>query len=176
MAILDKISETFGKYAATVIGIALLTVTVILTINVVGRYCFGQSLTFGEELATYVIIWVTFVGSGVCVQRGIHVSVDAFINFLPPTAKKGMDLFGLVVGLAFSAILCYAGLILCSQVVASGQISPAMRMPMVIAYAALPVGTLYMILEYIRKILEMFIGGGDTDDEDDVEKLIEKGM
>lgn len=175
MAVLDKISDIFGKYVATVIGLALLLVTLILTINVVGRYGFGQSLTFGEEMATYTIIWITFVGSGICVKRGIHVSVDAFINFLPPIGKKIFIVFANVVGLAFSLGLFVTGIILCSQVAASGQLSPAMRIPVVLAYLAIPVGTFYMSVEYLRILIDMAINGIKLDD-DDVDEIIEKSL
>ncbi len=175
MAVLDKISEFFGKYVAAVIGIALLTVTLILTINVVGRYGFGISLTFGEELATYTIIWITFVGSGICVKRGIHVSVDAFVNFMPPTMKKGFLAFGQIVGLLFSLVLFYISIKICGQVAAAGQISPAMRLPMVIAYGCLPVGTFYMAIEYIRKLIDMAINGIDIG-EDDVDAILDKSI
>jgi len=175
MPILDKISDIFGKYVAMVIGIALLLVTLILTINVIGRYGFGQSLTFGEEMATYTIIWITFVGSGICVKRGIHVSVDAFINFLPVKGKKIFIVFANLVGLAFSIGLFITGIILCGQVAASGQLSPAMRIPVVIAYLAIPVGTFYMALEYLRILIDMALHGIKVDD-DDVDEIIEKSI
>lgn len=175
MLILDKISDFFGKYVAGVIGISLLIVTLILTLNVIGRYGFGVSLTFGEEMATYVIIWITFVGSGICVKRGIHVSVDAFVNFMPRTMKKVFLAFGQIMGLVFSLVLFYIGIKICGQVAAAGQISPAMRIPMVIAYAAIPVGTFYMAIEYIRKLVDMAINGIDTGD-DDVDSILDKSI
>jgi TRAP-type C4-dicarboxylate transport system permease small subunit len=175
MQILDKISDFFGKYVAAVIGIALLIVTLILTVNVIGRYGFGVSLTFGEELATYTIIWITFVGSGICVKRGIHVSVDAFVNFMPRTMKKAFLVFGQVVGLVFSLFLIYIGIIICGQVAGAGQMSPAMRMPMAVAYAAIPVGAFYMTIEYIRKLIDMAINGVDTGD-DDVDTILDKSI
>lgn len=175
MAVLDKISELFGKYVANIVGVALLIVTLILTINVVGRYGFGVSLTFGEELATYTIIWITFVGSGLCVQRGIHVSVDAFVNYLPSTTRKVFIMGAQAVGLIFSVILFVIGIKICAQVAAMGQLSPAMRVPMIVAYLAIPVGTFYMSLEYIRKILDMVINGIKLDD-DDVDTIIDKSI
>lgn len=175
MAVFDKISDFFSKYVAAVIGIALLIITLILTVNVVGRYGFGVSLTFGEELATYTIIWITFVGSGICVKKGIHVSVDAFINFMPVSLKKIFIIFGQLMGLAFSAMLVYIGVKICVIVSASGQLSAAMRIPMFIAYAAIPVGAFYMLVEYMRTVLDMAINGIPADD-DDLDTIIEKSM
>lgn len=175
MHVFDKISDIFGKYVANAIGVALLVVTLILTFNVVGRYGFGKSLTFGEELATYTIIWVTFVGSGICVQRGIHVSVDAFVNFVPPAYRKPFIVFAQVIGFAFSLCLFTIGVKLCSQVGATGQLSPAMRIPVVLAYLSIPVGTFYMAIEYLRKLLDMAVNGVPVDD-DDVDTILDKSI
>jgi|LSQX01.2.fsa_nt_gb C4-dicarboxylate transporter DctQ subunit len=175
MAVFDKISNLFSKYLGAVIGVILLCITIILTINVIGRYCFGVSLHFGEELANYSIIWITFVGSGICVKKGIHVSVDAFINFMHGNLKKVFIIFGQLVGVAFSAMLIYVGVKIVMIVSASGQISPAMRLPMSFAYAAIPAGAFYMLVEYIKKILDMAING-IPEEEDDLDTIIEKSM
>ena len=57
----------------------------------------------------------------------------------------------------------------------SGQISPAMRLPMSFAYAAIPAGAVYMLVEYIKKILDMAING-IPEEEDDLDTIIEKSM
>lgn len=175
MAVFDKISDLISKYIGAVLGLVLLIITLILTINVIGRYGFGVSLHYGEELANYSIIWLTFVGSGICVKRGMHVSVDAFVNVMPGNLRKSFVILGQLVGLAFSAILFYVGIKLVIIISASGQISPAMRLPMSIAYAAIPTGALYMIIEYIRTVIDMVING-IPDEDDDIETMIEKGM
>jgi C4-dicarboxylate transporter DctQ subunit len=175
MAVLEKVSKFLGKYVANLIGLALLIITLILTINVIGRYCFKVSLSFGEELATYTIIWIAFVGSGICVQRGIHVSVDAFINFMPVNFKKVFLFLGQAVGLVFSLVLLYIGILICGKVAASGQLSPALRLPVVFAYLAIPVGAFYMVIEYLRKIMNMIINGIPVEEED-VDTILDKSI
>lgn len=150
---LKRINEAIDRGIQPVIGLALLGITLILCVNVITRYGFGYSLKWGEELATYTIIWLTFLGSAVCVRRGLHVSVDAFAQMMGPGAKRILGLVASVFGMLFSLAIAYLGWKLTATVVASGQVSPAMMVPMYIPYAALPVGGILMFLQYLEETI-----------------------
>jgi TRAP-type C4-dicarboxylate transport system permease small subunit len=51
------------------------------------RYVLNNSLGWTEEIARYLLILVTFVGSVTAMRKGSHIAVEALLTFLPPTAK-----------------------------------------------------------------------------------------
>lgn len=169
---LRKLSGVLDTMVSYIIGLALLVTTLIMCFNVFTRYLLGFSLVFAEELTTYTIIWATFLGSGLCVQRGIHVSVDAFVQLLPARLRRAHAIMANLVGLAFSGILLKLGLELSSRVAASGQLSPAMMVPVVIAYIAIPLGAFYMCFSYIEKIIGIAFTPHPTDQVEDIDKMI----
>lgn len=152
---LGKINRALEKLVGVLIGLMLLWITLLLCFNVITRYGFGYSLSWAEEMTTYNIIWITFLGSGLCVRKGLHVCVDAFVQFLPPKGRFIMRILANLIGFAFAVLLAVIGWVLTQKVGASGQLSPAMMLPMKFAYVALPMGAVFMVLEYAETILEL---------------------
>ncbi|MBQ9566026.1 MAG: TRAP transporter small permease [Synergistaceae bacterium] len=130
---------------------ALLLTTLILFINVALRYGFSASTSWAEELIRYLMIWITFIGGGVCVRRGAHIRMDFLLSALP--ARWRTRLTRLVYGLsaAFCAALAWYGVRLVGFTLAHEQISPALELPMWIPYSAMPVGLTLMALHFLQK-------------------------
>ncbi|WP_313885520.1 TRAP transporter small permease subunit, partial [Desulfallas sp. Bu1-1] len=53
-------------------------------------------------------------------------------------------------GVVCSVIFAYLGLLATVHVHSTAQVSPAMMIPMSIPYAALPLGSIFMALEYLE--------------------------
>jgi len=143
---LDRIEEFF-------ISMALLFVTLLLFINVITRYSFGYSIKWAEELTRYLLIWVTFVGSSVCVRKQKHVGIDVLLTKCPTGKRWIISLIIAVIGLLFSFILTVYGWKITHSVILSKQLSPAMMLPMYLIYISIPIGGLLMSIRYFQVIL-----------------------
>jgi TRAP-type C4-dicarboxylate transport system permease small subunit len=51
------------------------------------RYVLNNSLGWTEEIARYLLILVTFVGSVTAMRKGSHIAVEALLVYLPREAK-----------------------------------------------------------------------------------------
>lgn len=54
------------------------------------RYVMNDSLGWTEEIARYLLILVTFVGSIMAMRKGTHIAVEAMLVYLPGEAKHWM--------------------------------------------------------------------------------------
>lgn len=66
---------------------------IIVVLAVVGRYVFGQSLTWTEEVPRYLLIWISFLGAAACVARREHVGFDVLFTKLPLDVQRWLGAF-----------------------------------------------------------------------------------
>lgn len=135
--------------------VILLIVTVTLTfIQVVMRYIFHNSLAWSEELARYLFLYLIWIGAAYAVKREQHLRIEIILNRIPKEKLKTFENFIYFIWLGFSVFLFISSLNMTMDVFASGQLSPAMRIPMGYAYISIPLGTGLMCFRIIQKILE----------------------
>lgn len=66
----------------------ILNIVVNIGTQVFSRYLFGQPLIWVEELATYSLIWATFLGASLGLKHGRHVKIQTFVGRLPARARS----------------------------------------------------------------------------------------
>lgn len=152
LALLSKLNRTVEGIIKPVISIALLAISMILCFNVIARYILGFSIKWAEELANYTIIYITFFGAVNCLPMGMHISMDAIVDKIGSKGKTFLGKINAVIGIIFSFALSGYGYQLVLFVVKRGQVSPAMMIPMVIPYMAIPTASLFIGLEFLEKL------------------------
>jgi TRAP-type C4-dicarboxylate transport system permease small subunit len=68
------------------------------------RYVLADSAAWTEEIARYLLIVVTFVGSSMAVRRNSHIHVEFLYRWLPPTVGRARST---LVDIARTAFLGY---------------------------------------------------------------------
>ena len=115
--------------------------------NVVSRYVFGDSLNWSEEIARYLMIWVTYVGAGLAMREGQHVAIEYAQTLLPRALQPWVRGFVAASILIFLAILTVVGVQFSEF--AWRQRSPVMQWPMGAVYLAIPIGSLLFALHFL---------------------------
>jgi TRAP-type C4-dicarboxylate transport system permease small subunit len=52
------------------------------------RYALNDSYAWTEELATYCLIGVVFIGASMCTRKDRHIQVDVLYRFIPASAAR----------------------------------------------------------------------------------------
>jgi TRAP-type C4-dicarboxylate transport system permease small subunit len=73
------------------------------------RYVLNDSLGWTEEIARYLLILVTFIGSITAMRKGSHIAVEALILWLGPGARHWVLVANDFVAMAFCAFLAWYG-------------------------------------------------------------------
>lgn len=151
---LDRIEEFFC-------GTALLATTVILFVNVVLRYVFKFSASWAEEIIKYLMIWIAFIGGSICVRKGKHVSIDFFYEFLSVKNKRLLSILIHIISIVFCGIMIFYGFKIIAFIKQTGQVSPALMIPMWIPYVAIPLGFCLMFLRFTQDFIKIFKKGNE---------------
>lgn len=123
------------RYLTT--GILVATFVAII-LQVVTRYVFSSPLSWTEELARFLLVWLTFLGAGYVMSRRLHISVDLLVARLSKRGAVVVDTFATLVVLVASAALAVASVGIARE--AANLLAPATRLPMSVVYTAGVVG------------------------------------
>jgi C4-dicarboxylate transporter DctQ subunit len=116
---------------------------VLLTfVQVVLRYAFHSALSWAEELLRVEVVLVTFMGAALGVKYGSHIGVDVVHKLSPPKVRAVLAVVVHLLTGAFCLLLFYLSLQTMLKVGASGQMTPALRIPKYFLYLPIPLGTL----------------------------------
>ena len=147
--IFGKVEEYF------LVGSMVVSVCVVF-LQVVMRYVFQNSLTWSEELARYIFLWQCWIGASFAVKKGSHIRVEILPNKFAGKKKVIFEVIITLIWFSFTIFLAYTGTWITTHVFNSGQLSPAMRIPMGYAYASVPVGCFLMIVHLIEDLADLF--------------------
>ncbi|QHE51653.1 TRAP transporter small permease [Pontibacillus sp. HMF3514] len=163
MRAIIKSIDGFNKILGVLLAVLLMVMSAVVFYQVFSRFVLDESLRWSEELARYIMIWAVFIGSALAIRKMELISVDAIKELLPEKAIKVLNILVYLGSIVFLAVLVQYGFEMVSNV--STQTSPAMRIPMAWAYAAIPVGSIFMIINCIAIVIENimnFKGGEQT--------------
>ena len=143
-------------------AICLMSVLAICVIaQVICRYALGAPLTWSEELARYMQIWMVMLGSAVMMRKGGHLAIDLVTASLPPKVKRVTDFLVYISIIVFFSIVVWQGVPV--SINALKQHSPAMQINMGYVYMALPVGGALVLMETVIRFVR-FIKTGSPDE------------
>jgi TRAP-type C4-dicarboxylate transport system permease small subunit len=161
---MQKVLDYVEKALDTILIFMMIVMASAVVIQVVSRYILNRPTSWSEELARYLFVWITFLGSAVVIRKRRHVDVSVLTDRLPPRAAWVVYLIADAAMLFLLGTLTWAGIGM--AVVAHRQLSAAMDLPMSIAYAAMPIGTGLMFIFLTTTMAWEWkhgrrIGGGD---------------
>src|SRR5438445_13614993 len=89
--------------AATEICAAILVLVEIgvLIAGTFARYFFGHPLTWTDELASMLFLWLAMFGSVIALRRGASLRLTTFVNKMPRQTRAWIEVFGMVLTAAF---------------------------------------------------------------------------
>jgi TRAP-type C4-dicarboxylate transport system permease small subunit len=106
-------------------------------------------LSWAQELATYMFVWMAKFGAALGVRTGIHVGVDVFVKRLSPSARKPVIVFALLCGALFTGVIGTLGAVYVYEL-DPDQVSPELEWPSWIIYLCIPLGSYLMCYRFLQ--------------------------
>jgi TRAP-type C4-dicarboxylate transport system permease small subunit len=148
--VLNLASDSVDRIATFLAVAILLAMTAVITLQIVCRFFF-TALSWSEELARYLMIWLTFLGASMGVKRGAHIAVTFAISPLPKAVRKGLELLVYALCLYFFSTVAYYGWRLMNM--QAYQVSAGLGISMRYVYVSLPVGGVICSIHVLNQIL-----------------------
>ena len=103
-----KILDYIDRVAVVTAIIAILTMTVLVTVSVTGRYLFGLPIPGDLVLSEFLMVFVVFLPLAAVQAQREHVFVTFFTDRMGNRPKVVMETFGVFVGLFIFTIIAVA--------------------------------------------------------------------
>jgi TRAP-type C4-dicarboxylate transport system permease small subunit len=143
----------------------LASMVVIVFANVVMRYVIGTSVIWSEEAARHLMIWMTFVGSGLALRTGAQLGIDSLQGVLPERGARLLRLALALGMLLLFVLLAWHGVDYALRT--RFQTSAALGVSMMYVYIGMPVGCALMAA-HLLLILRRYVAGGEYVGDDGV--------
>ena len=129
-------------------------IVVLVFLQVMFRYVFFYAISWSEELATFLFVWIVLIGAAVGFRKQSHLGINVLTKRLPERAALVLTtITNLAVILFFAVILFYGW-----QVAMSNMARRAYTLDLSVGYIrmALPLMALFSIMFLIEWGLKLF--------------------
>jgi TRAP-type C4-dicarboxylate transport system permease small subunit len=144
-------------------GILLIASVLLNFANVVGRYFFGDSIYWAEEVMLFLMVGCVFFGNGVVAWSGRQLRMDVIVGMMPKPVQKVLSLISELVLVAIAIAIAVFSWPVIRDLALFDQRSQSAELPMVIPQALVPIGLLLMAFLVVARLLT----GGDPAQTDD---------
>jgi TRAP-type C4-dicarboxylate transport system permease small subunit len=146
--------------------VLLIFMTSLIFVQVIMRYVFSNSLTWSEELARYVFIWLIYLGISYSCKEIKHIKIESALYLFPKSWRTVVTIVGDVLLTLFAVFIVYRGLgIVKFQSISR---SAALNIPMSYIYSAPVVGFFLVIIRQTQTIVHRIANraAGDNREKD----------
>ena len=155
---MNKLKALIDILVSRLCIITMLMLVICVVWQVFSRFVLNSPSTATDEIARFSMIWVGLLGAAYTVGLQKHLSIDLFTCNLSERKKKVNTIFtNLMVAVFASGSMIFGGINLVNKVYTTGQVAPALQIPMAYIYVILPLSGALIVfynLVFIRQALE----------------------
>ena len=145
---IQKVDKCLSMIENAVIILGLSAMILILLAQVIMRYVFSRPLTWSEEAARFIFVYVSFIGISYAYRQKGHIRMEVVVNLFPQAVRRGLEV---LINLGTIALFCYMIPFSFRFIgIQAGVKATATHIPMSIVYTALPLG---MALSCVRLLI-----------------------
>ncbi|WP_216829582.1 TRAP transporter small permease [Alkalihalobacterium elongatum] len=106
---LERVSNTLNHYSKIALGVIVGSMFLAVILQVALRYMFNTGLNWPEEFTTFLMAWMTFLGSAIALKQLEHINIDMFVEKLSIRGQEILRFITKLLMLAFIILLTYVG-------------------------------------------------------------------
>ncbi|MCF7957938.1 MAG: TRAP transporter small permease [Phycisphaerae bacterium] len=142
-----KIKKMMDKSLEILVMVVVGVLVIDVLWQVFTRKVLGDPSKWTEELAIFLLIWVSLLGAAVALRRGAHLGIDYFVEKLAIRTRLFTEVIVFALICAFSVyIMIIGGIDLVLSTLEMDQRSSGLNIPVGYVYLAVPISGAFMTL------------------------------
>ena len=155
-----RTEKSWGKellmHFETYIGLAaFLYITVVLTVQVLGRYIFKVSWAWIEETSVIGYVILIYCGVSGAVTTRQNMRIDMVLTLVPFMAKKVLMIIDTIIHASFTAWLTYYLWQIIQNMLRQRQVYSVTRFPKVYVYIFMAIMLLLSVLRAVQEVIKL---------------------
>ena len=150
-----KVIHWLDKYFEEALSAALLAaMSIVILLQIVLKWL-NMPLSWSEEMARYMFIWLIYVASAYAVKNRAHIKVEIVSLLLKEKGNFVLDVIADVAFFAFTSVIAYFGWRATYNIAfVHVQQSPSMHINMGWAYLSVALGCTLMAIRIIQDLVK----------------------
>ena len=140
----------------TVLCGLLIAMTIVVFSQVIARYVFEHSLSWSEELARFLLMWLAMLSAAYGFKTKSHFALRLLVQNFPESLQRAAGLAVQFILAVFFAVLLFYSIVFVKGV--AGHTAPTLQISMQIPYASIVVGSALMLLEALKSMWRELAG------------------
>ncbi|MDZ8119190.1 TRAP transporter small permease [Pontiella agarivorans] len=153
-----KVKDGMTKVLNGALIIAVLLLVLDVVWGVFTRHILNEQAKWTEELARFLLVWVSMLGGAVAFGTKGHLGVDYFVGKFDPEVRKLMAVVSNLVVLFFAvSIFIIGGWQVVRDALVVEQTTPALGWKMGHVYLAVPIAGVFMVIYTLENLIEVIL-------------------
>ena len=136
----------------SVLCVLISALSIVTFSQVVARYIFQAPLSWSEELARFLLLWLAMLSGAYAFKIKAHFSLHFIVNTVSRKMQKIISLFASLLVIFFLVGFVYHSFKFVIGV--KGHLAPALQIPMEIPYSACIVGSMLMLFYVLKTFIK----------------------
>lgn len=156
-------------------GITLISMVGLSVWNVISRYVFDDALLWADEIATFAMIALAFLGAIACAWQGRDIRMDIILNMVPARAQHGLRIIQQITIIGITGWVAWLSWGYVARILAVGMLSTGARVPMWMVHGTLTLGyAMFSLIAFARLVRLITDGSEDLAISSRTEEVPEK--
>ena len=143
-----------GKWVRAFIVLTYSYFCLIILIEVIRRYAFGDSSAWGEMTARYAFVYMTYAAAAEGIRQKKHIRVDLIDKIIKPKSMTLLNIYYDILVTIVAILVIYYSLKLINVQLTFGIVMTAADINMAFAQAALPLGWTLILIRITQNWLD----------------------
>ena len=155
MSTLQIVRKTLDRSLEALVALVMAVLVLDVSWQVFTRFILKDPSTWTDELATFLLIWVSLLGAAVALKRGAHLGMDYFVERMSPGRRLYVAVFAyLCTGLFSLCVMTIGGAALVVRKLQLQETSPALGLDLGYVYLALPISGFFLTIYSLELLAE----------------------
>jgi TRAP-type C4-dicarboxylate transport system permease small subunit len=173
MAVLDRAARALEFLLELISGILIVGLTAVVVYAVVWRYVGGSSPRWYDEVASIMLVWLTYYAGALAALKRGHIGVDGVLLALPQTWRMAAAILSEVLVIAFFALLAWMGLVVL-QILGGMTLVSLRWVPVQFTQSVIPIGAgLFIIAQLLSMPRQLAkVRAGISQHQEEIEQAL----